>query len=84
MSKMKFGGYVDYPEIGRINDEEVLKLIKSHSRFIDRMSTAKMVEMALFGQNILMGIFPNIKPDDPTWRFYGKKNRNSLENREWG
>lgn len=77
-----YEGCVTYPGVGEIYDADVWHLIKNHSRFIDRMSTKKMVEMSLLGQCILMGIFANIKPEDPDWTFYGKNSLYSLE--DWG
>ena len=72
MSKFKFEGYIDYPEVGKIYDSDVYKLILDHSRLIDRLSRPKMVEMSLLGQNILMGIFDGIDPKDKSWKFYGR------------
>ena len=71
--KFEYEGYVDYPGVGRIYDSDVYELIKAHSRLIDRISRTKMVEMSLLGQCILMGIFDGVNPDDPSWKFYGKK-----------
>ena len=73
MPKFKYEGVIDYPGIGMIYDADVYKLIKDHSRFIDRLSGSKMVEMSLLGQTILMGIYPEVKPDDRSWMFYGKR-----------
>ena len=81
--KMKFGGWINYPGVGIITDEEVYKLVKNHSRLIDRLNGAKMTEMVLFGQNILQGVFSKIDPKDKSWKFYGK-GKNSLMNRDWG
>ena len=78
---MKYQGYINYPKKGKIYDFAVYDLIIDHSRLIDRLIPARMVEMSLLGQNILMGIFPKLDPDDPSWRFYGK---HSIEKREWG
>ena len=83
MAKFIFDGAIDYPEIGEITDEDVYQLIKDHSRFIDRINHAKMVEMTLLGQCILMRLYSNIDPKDKSWRFYGK-DKNSLEHRDWG
>ena len=74
--KFQYEGYIDYPGVGRIYDSDVYKLIKEHSRFIDRLSGTKMTEMSLLGQCILMRIFDDVDPDDPSWKFYG---RNSLD-----
>ena len=76
MPKFKMEGYIDYPGKGRIYDKDVLKLIQNHSRLIDRLNPAKMVEMSLIGQCVLMGIFDDMNPDDPTWMFYGKRAKN--------
>ena len=76
MGKFKMDGYVDYPGVGIIKDEDVYKLILKHSRLIDRLSPAKMVEMSLLGQNVLMRIFDNVDPNDPSWKFYGKHSVN--------
>lgn len=67
----KFGGYIDYPGKGRIHDRDVWRLVKEHSRLIDRMSTKKMTEMSLMGQCILMGVIDDIQPEG-NWKFYGK------------
>lgn len=77
-----YKGYIDYPGVGKIYDSQVWSLVKNHSRLIDRMNTKKMTEMCLLGQCILMGIFPDVKPEDLSWKFYGK---HALYNREgWG
>ena len=70
--KFIYGGYIDYPGVGIISDEDVYKLILKHSRFIDRLRKSKMVEMSLLGQCILMGIFEDVDPNDLSWKFYGK------------
>ena len=67
-----YEGYIDYQGIGRIYDSDVYNLIKSHSRFIDRLNKKKMVEMSLLGQCALMGIFNDMDPSDASWQFYGK------------
>lgn len=77
---MQMNGWIDYPGIGRIYDSEVYRLIVNHSRLIDRLIPARMVEMSLFGQNILMGLYPNIDPFDLSWKFYGKHSKNM----DWG
>ena len=74
MKKFRYEGSIDYPEVGIIRDEDVYNLIMKHSRWIDRLSKTKWVEMTLWAQNILMRIFPEIDSNDPTWRFYGKNN----------
>lgn len=78
----KYKGYIDYPGVGIIRDSTVYNLIKDHSRLIDRMNPAKMTEMSLLGQCILMGIFPNVNPDDYSWQFYGKRSLDNLK--DWG
>lgn len=70
--KFLYGGYIDYPGKGIIYDEDVYKLILKHSRFIDRLSRSKMVEMSILGQTILMGICKDVDPYDLSWTFYGK------------
>lgn len=70
--KFKMEGYIDYPSVGRIMDEDVYNLVKSHSRWIDRIDRRKMVEMSLLGQCILMKVFDDVKAEDPSWKFYGK------------
>lgn len=70
--KFKMEGYIDYPGVGRITDEDVYNLIMRHSRWIDRINHRKMVEMSLLGQCVLMQIFENVRPEDPSWKFYGK------------
>ena len=72
MSKFQMGGYIDYPDVGRIYDADVYQLIKDHSRLIDRLSSRKMTEMSLLGQCVLMRIFDNVDPKDKSWKFYGK------------
>lgn len=78
----KYQGYIDYPGVGLIHDVQVWNLVRDHSRLIDRLNSKKMTEMSLLGQCILMGIFDEVDPNDPSWMFYGK---NSLKDRkEWG
>ncbi len=77
----KYQGYIDYPGIGKIYDHEVWQLIKDHSRFVDRLSTKRMTEMSLLGQCILMKIFDDVDPNDPSWTFYGK---NALHDKRRG
>ena len=72
--KFQYEGYIDYPGVGVIKDSDVYKLIKNHSRIIDRMSKTKMVEMSLLGQCILMGVI-DVNPEDKSWKFYGKKSK---------
>lgn len=82
VTQMKYHGYIDYPNVGRLGDVDVYRLICNHSRLIDRLSPAKMTEMALLGQCILMGLYSKIDPNDPEWTFYGK---NSLYKKDdWG
>ena len=82
MARFMYGGYVDYSDVGIIADADVHYLIRMHSRLIDRLNPAKMTEMSLLGQCILMGLYKNIDPADRTWMFYGK---HSLYNKEdWG
>lgn len=78
---MKYQGCIDYPGRGIIYDATVYDLVVDHSRLIDRLIPARMAEMSLLAQNILMGLYSNVNPEDPSWRFYGK---HSLENRDWG
>lgn len=75
-----YEGYIDYPGVGKIYDRDVHKLIKEHSRLIDRMSPAKMTEMSLLGQTILMRVFDDVDPNDPSWKFYGKNALHSRKN----
>ena len=69
---MQYHGYVDYPGKGKIKDLDVYNLILDHSRLIDRINPARMTEMSLLGQCILMGIFDGVDPNDLSWKFYGK------------
>ena len=66
----KMEGYIDYPGVGRIMDEDVLKLVKKHSRLVDRLNPRKMTEMVLLGQCILMGVIDDKDPKDPSWKFF--------------
>lgn len=77
---MEYEGYINYPGVGLINDVDVYNLICKHSRLLDRLNPARMVEMAITGQCILMRLYTEIDPDDPSWTFYGK---NSLNNKGW-
>ena len=72
--KHELNGWIDYPEKGKITDEKVYRLIKKHSRLIDRISTRKMVEMSINGQHILMGLYKEEgwDPENNDWMFYGK------------
>lgn len=79
MGKKVHGMYSEYPGVGKIYDEDVYKLVKKHSRLIDRLSRSKMVEMTLLAQCILQKLYKNIDPDDMSWTFYGKK---TLYNRD--
>lgn len=72
MKKFLYEGRIDYPNVGIIYDADVYKLILNHSRWIDRLSKSKMVEMSLLGQCVLMRLFENVDPNDPSWTFYGK------------
>lgn len=74
MKRFIYEGYIDYPGVGKIYDSDVYELILKHSRPIDRMSKTKMVEMSLLGQCILMRIFDDVDPNDPSWTFYGQNN----------
>lgn len=68
---MKYEGYIDYPNKGKISDAMVYRLMINHSRLIDRMIPARVTEMSLLGQCILMGVI-DVDPNDETWKFYGK------------
>lgn len=72
----KLDGYIDYPGVGIIKDEDVYQVIRKHSRLIDRLSPRKLVEMTFLAQAYLMKIF---EPDDaktnPKWKFYDKKHK---------
>ena len=72
MLNMKYDGWVDYPDVGRITDKDVHKVVKDHSRLIDRLSSKRMVEMTLFAQNVLMKLFDGLDAKDKSWKFYGK------------
>lgn len=61
-----------------VYDKDVYKLILKHSRFIDRLSNSKMVEMSLFGHLILLGDY-DLDPDDLSWKFYGKHSKKFRE-----
>ena len=67
-------GEINYPGKGIITDEQVWALVKKHSRLIDRLSTRKMVEMAIAAQLILCGIYESEGwyADQDDWTFYGK------------
>lgn len=73
--KHKMIGEIIYPDKGVITDEEVWKLVMKHSRFIDRLSSRKMVEMAIAGQLILCGIYESEGwyANQNDWTFYGKE-----------
>lgn len=73
MTRFVYDGYINYPDVGVIKDSDVYALVKKHSRLIDRLNPAKMVEMSLLGQCILMRIFDDVDPDDMSWTFYGKR-----------
>lgn len=76
MKKYKLTGETDYPEKGIIiTDEQIWQLVKKHSRFIDRLNKRKMIEMAIYAQLILYGIYESdgIYADRNNWMFYGKK-----------
>lgn len=73
MMKHKLTGYINYPGKGIITDEDVYQCLRKHSRLIDRLNPRKMVEMTLFSQNFLMGLFVTDGWDkDGNWTFYGK------------
>ena len=73
--KQLLSGNIDFPGKGIITDEEVWQVVKKHSRFIDRLSNRKMIEMALDAQLILCGIYENegYYADKNDWTFFGKK-----------
>ena len=73
--KHKMTGEIDYPGKGIITDEQVWQLVKKHSRFIDRINSRKMVEMAIAAQLILFGIYESEGwyADQNDWMFYGKE-----------
>lgn len=70
LKRYKMEGYIDYPGVGRITDEDVLNLVKRHSRLIDRLNPRKMTEMVLLSQCILMGVFDDKNPKDLSWKFF--------------
>lgn len=73
MFKYKLKGYIDYPGVGIIKDEEVYQLIRKHSRLIDRLSPRKWVEMTMTAQAYLMKVIETEDANNPNWKFYGKR-----------
>ena len=75
LKKHKMTGEIDYPGKGIITDEEVWKLVRKHSRFVDRLNNRKVVEMAIAAQLILCGIYESEGwyAEQSDWKFYGKK-----------
>ena len=73
--KHKLTGEINYPGKGIITDEEVWRVVKKHSRLIDRLNNRKMVEMSIAAQLILCGIYESEGwyADQEDWMFYGKK-----------
>ncbi len=69
----KLNGYIDYPGVGIITDEDVYKMVIKHSRLIDRLSPRKWVEMTFLAQAFLMKIIEPENANDPNWKFYGKR-----------
>lgn len=68
----KLNGYIDYPDVGIITDEDVYKMVIKHSRLIDRLSPRKWVEMTFLAQAFLMKVIEPEDANDPNWKFYGK------------
>lgn len=66
----KLTGYAKFPDGLIVTDEEIYKCIMKHSRFIDRLSGRKWVEMAIIAFDILNGSLE--KPKKKNWKFYSR------------
>ena len=66
----KLTGYREYRDGKRTYDEDVYKLIKKHSRIIDRINPRKMIYMSEIAWAILDEAI--LEPDNPNWKFFGK------------
>lgn len=73
--KYKLEGWIDYPEVGKITDEDVYQTVKKHSRLVDRLNPRKMLEMSFYAQVILMKVDEPDDVNNPNWKFYGKKHK---------
>lgn len=72
----KLDGYIDYPGVGKITDEDVYQVIRKHSRLVDRLNPRKMLEMSFYAQAILMKVAePEDAKTNPKWKFYNKKHK---------
>lgn len=71
----KLEGYIDYPGVGIIKDEDVYQVIKKHSRLVDRLNPRKMLEMSFYAQAILMKVAEPDDANNPKWKFYNKKHK---------
>ena len=60
-------GWIDYPGVGIITDEQVAKFVKQHTHLLDRLNYRKMVHAGLLAQNILMGVIE--QPKMKKWFF---------------
>lgn len=70
MFKHKLKNYAIFPGNLIVRDEDVYRMIRKHSRFIDRLSNRKMVEMTFWAFDILNQSVE--KPARKNWKFYGK------------
>ena len=73
--KYKLEGWIDYPGVGKIMDEDVYRTVKKHSRLVDRLNPRKMLEMSFYAQAILMKAAEPDDANNPNWKFYGKKHK---------
>lgn len=57
LKKKKYSdGCIDYPGVGVITDEDVYKLVKEHTRPMDRLDMHKVSDNAIAAQLILMKV----------------------------
>lgn len=49
-------GYIDYPGVGIITDEDVAKMVKDHTHWWDRLDYHKVSDASILATGILMKV----------------------------
>ena len=70
-TKRYYGGWIDYPGVGRIYDKDVARYAAKHLHWWDRLDIRKVTDAVLCSQTILMEVaapeeFSNGKKN---WKF---------------
>lgn len=60
-------GYIDYPGVGIITDEDVAKMVKDHTHWWDRLDYHKVSDASILATAYLMKVVE--EPKEKKWFF---------------